>query len=58
MKLELKVVGLMGIGNDGFLYTPKGKRLIWLPLWLAVPVQKLQHKYALLTWRLEKDETT
>ena len=35
----------MGVGSDGTLYTPNGKRLLRLPLDLAFWIQKLQRQY-------------
>jgi hypothetical protein len=36
-------VGLMGVGEDGTLYSPKGNRLVKLPFRIACWVQKVQH---------------
>lgn len=52
--MKIKALGLMGIGDDGMLYTPKGKELIRLPFWMGCWVQKIQHKVAVLTWKLER----
>jgi hypothetical protein len=48
--MKLKFTGLMGVGNDGTLYTPSGNKLIRLPLYLAFRVQAIQHWYAQRTW--------
>lgn len=45
------MIGLIGLGCDGTLYSPGGKRLVRLPRWLARIVQRVQHWFAVLTWR-------
>ena len=42
-------IGLMGVDNDGTMYTPSGKKLFRLPLRLSSIIQILQHKIARLT---------
>ncbi|MCC6649033.1 MAG: hypothetical protein IT374_26130 [Polyangiaceae bacterium] len=32
-------IGLLGVGNDGTLYAPNGRRLVRLPLAVAAAVQ-------------------
>lgn len=44
------MIGLMGLGDDGTLYAPNGKRLFRLPMRLACLVQKIQHRIARLSW--------
>lgn len=43
-------IGLMGVGNDGMLYTPKGSKLIRVPMRVAVVVQRVQNWIARLSW--------
>ncbi len=43
-------IGLMGVGADGTMYTPSGRRFLRLPLWLASFVQRIQHWIAQKTW--------
>lgn len=43
------MIGLIGVGDDGTLYAPSGKRLMKLPLRLARWIQKMQHMIARLT---------
>lgn len=45
------MIGLMGVGDDGTLYTPKGKKLFRIPLRLSMLVQRCQHWIA-LKWPL------
>lgn len=45
------MIGLLGVSDDGTLYSPRGRRLMRLPLRLACLVQRLQHWLAVLTWR-------
>lgn len=44
------MIGLMGVGSDGTLYTPSGKKLVRLSLRLASLVQQIQHWIAVKTW--------
>ena len=46
------MIGLMGLADDGTLYNSHGRRLIKLPFRMALLVQKVQHKIAILSWRL------
>lgn len=39
----------MGVGNNGMLFTPSGKELFTVPMWLARRVQIMQHFFARLT---------
>jgi hypothetical protein len=43
-------IGLMGVGADGTMYTPSGRRLFRLPLRVASFVQRVQHWIAHKTW--------
>ena len=43
-------IGLMGLGDDGMLYAPSGRRLMRLPLRLASLAQRAQHWIAQRTW--------
>ena len=44
------VFGLMGVKNDGkTLVSPKGTRLISVPSWLAICIQRIQHKISALS---------
>lgn len=48
----MRFIGLMGVKNDRrTLVSPKGKRLIVVPRWVAWRVQRLQHYVAQKTWR-------
>jgi|GEM_PF-5937403 hypothetical protein len=42
--------GLMGVGSDGTMFTPEGKKLFKLPTKLAFAVQSIQHWVAKKTW--------
>ena len=44
------MIGLMGVSDNGTLYTPNGKKLLRLPVKLAHLVQQVQHWIARLTW--------
>lgn len=44
------MIGLMGVGDNGMLYTPSGKTLFKLPHRLAAMVQRAQHWIAQKTW--------
>ena len=47
----MKFIGLIGIENDEkTLVSPDGKKLFRVPSWLAIIIQKSQHKIAQLTW--------
>jgi hypothetical protein len=46
-----EMIGLMGLGDDGTLYAPDGRKLFRVPMWIGVRVQRLQHWVAKLTWR-------
>ena len=37
------MIGLMGVSDNGTLYAPNGRKLIRLPMRLAMLVQKVQH---------------
>lgn len=38
------MIGLMGVENDGkTLVTPKGKKILSVPRWLAWRIQRFQH---------------
>jgi len=39
-------IGLMGLGSDGMLYAPGGRRLCRVPFWLGRIIQATQHKVA------------
>lgn len=43
-------IGLMGLGSDGTLYTPSGKKLFRMPKKLGRMVQRIQHWVAIQTW--------
>lgn len=45
------MIGLMGLSDNGMMFTPSGRRLFRLPLRLAMLVQKAQHWIAVKTWR-------
>lgn len=40
------MIGLMGLSDNGTLYTPSGRKLFRLPMRLAILVQKAQHWFA------------
>lgn len=42
-------IGLMGVANDGTMFTPNGRRLFRLPWGLSWQVQRIQHWIARLT---------
>jgi len=44
-------IGLMGVGADGTLYTPSGKKIIRLPLWLSQRIKNFCDRLARFTWR-------
>lgn len=44
-------IGLMGVGDDGTLFTPSGKRLFRVSLRLAIMIQRIQHWIARLVSR-------
>ncbi len=44
-------IGLMGVGDDGTLYSPSGRRLLRVPFRLACMIQKAQHWVATKTWK-------
>lgn len=44
------MIGLMGVGDNGTLYAPNGKKIFRLPLWLSCIVQRIQHWIAQRTW--------
>ena len=48
--MKLPFIGLMGLGRDGMLYTPSGKRIFKVPMWLGGIIQRIQHRIAVLTW--------
>jgi hypothetical protein len=48
---ENDMIGLMGLSDNGTMYAPNGKRLMRLPLRMAMLVQKAQHWIAVRTWR-------
>lgn len=39
-------IGLMGLGNDGMLYLPNGRKLIKLSLRIGMVVQRVQQCFA------------
>lgn len=43
------MIGLMGIGDDGTLFAPNGRRLVRLPLRLGMLIQRVQHRIARIT---------
>ena len=45
------MIGLMGVSDNGTLFTPSGRRLFRLPLQIAALVQRAQHWLAVRTWR-------
>ena len=45
------MIGLMGLGDDGTLYAPNGKRLFKAPWRVACFIQRVQHWVAVRTWR-------
>lgn len=45
------MIGLMGVGDDGTLFTPSGKQLFKVPLRIAAFIQRVQHWIARKTWR-------
>ena len=57
------MIGLMGVGGYGELYSPKGKYLMRIPfgrgygwkmniaMWIARHMQAIQHWIAQKTWR-------
>jgi len=45
------MIGLLGVGYDGVLYTPAGKKIIRLPLWLSQRIKNTWDRLARLTWR-------
>lgn len=44
------MIGLMGLSDNGTLFTPNGRKLFTLPLRLALLVQRMQHWMAVKTW--------
>ncbi len=46
--LDMRHIGLMGLGDDGMLFTPAGRELFRVPLWLGMPIQRAQH--AITRW--------
>lgn len=46
------IIGLMGVGSDGTLYTPSGNKIIKVNLFLCSIIQKIQNKIAVLSWRV------
>jgi len=40
---KIPYLGIMGVGNDGTLYRPDGRKLIRLPMFLAGKIQWAQH---------------
>ena len=44
-------IGLMGVGDDGMLFTPSGRKLFRLPMRLAALVQRVQHWVAKWSWK-------
>lgn len=44
------MIGLMGLGDDGTLYRPNGKRLFRVPMRIGMIIQRIQHRIAGLTW--------
>jgi len=49
--LHMKMIGLMGVSDNGVMFSPKGRRLFRLPLRLAALIQRAQHWIAQRTWR-------
>lgn len=47
---ENDMIGLMGVSDNGTLYTPSNRKLFRMPLRLAIMVQKAQHWIARKTW--------
>ena len=45
------MIGLTGLSDNGTLYAPNGKRLMRLPMRLAMLAQKVQHWIAVKSWR-------
>lgn len=39
-------IGLMGVDENGVMFTPKGTKICKLPKWIAFRVQKIQHWFA------------
>lgn len=37
------MIGLMGLGDDGTLYAPNGKRLLRVPFRIGCYIQRIQH---------------
>lgn len=37
------MIGLMGLGDDGTLYTTKGNRICRLPMRIGMLIQRAQH---------------
>lgn len=44
--MRIRKCGLMGVSDDGTMWTPSGKKLFRLPLRLAAFVQRMQHWFA------------
>lgn len=44
------MIGLMGVSDNGTLYTPSGRALFKVPPWLAFRIQAVQHWIARKTW--------
>ena len=44
-------IGLMGVGNNNMLITPKGRNLFKVPKYVAIVVQRVQHWIAGKTWK-------
>ena len=45
-KMRAGRFGLMGVRGDGMLFTPSGAMLFKVPMWLAIIIQKIQHRFS------------